>query len=131
MRIAPTDRHDAVPAVRLSATDAIRAVVGLGCLAAAGPLTPLPRGDGHDPHGWELARRASHAVRQVLTLGRPFALSSENQTWAARALRRYSHLHVEPAGTPIADRLSPWGGACATQRTGWSRPADQQDRAVL
>ena len=49
-----------------------------------------------------LARRTPDAVRQVLTLGSPFRLSSPDQSRAARAYDRYAHLHVEHWETPFS-----------------------------
>ncbi len=44
-----------------------------------------------------LATRSPDLVRQVITLGSPFALTDRNQTRAAQAFRRRSHLHAEAA----------------------------------
>ncbi len=59
--------------------------------------------------GWSLggiyaramARRSPSSVRQVITLGTPFRLTHRNQTRAAAAFNRFSHLHVERAKVPL------------------------------
>jgi pimeloyl-ACP methyl ester carboxylesterase len=49
----------------------------------------------------DLARTAPTHVRQVITLGSPFRLTSYDQTRAAKAFDRYSHLHVEQRTLPL------------------------------
>jgi pimeloyl-ACP methyl ester carboxylesterase len=59
--------------------------------------------------GWSLggifargmARRRPSSVRQVITLGSPFRLTSHDQTRAGSAFKRFSHLHVERAPVPL------------------------------
>jgi pimeloyl-ACP methyl ester carboxylesterase len=59
--------------------------------------------------GWSLggiyaramARRSPASIRQVITLGTPFRLTDHNQTRAAAAFKRFSHLHVERAAVPL------------------------------
>jgi hypothetical protein len=48
-----------------------------------------------------LARRDPSQVRQVITLGSPFAMQHERQSRAARSFNRYSHLHVERPPLPL------------------------------
>jgi pimeloyl-ACP methyl ester carboxylesterase len=48
-----------------------------------------------------LARRHPSMVRQVITLGSPFAMEHEGQSRAARSFNRYSHLHVERPPLPL------------------------------
>ncbi len=65
--------------------------------------------------GWSLggifarriARRAPSGVRQVITLGSPFRLTDHNQTRAAVAFKRFSHLHVERAPVPLELETEP------------------------
>jgi pimeloyl-ACP methyl ester carboxylesterase len=54
-----------------------------------------------------LARRSPDAVRQVITLGSPFRLSSPDESRASRAYDRYSHLHVEHWETPFSRETQP------------------------
>jgi hypothetical protein len=54
-----------------------------------------------------LARRTPDAVRQVITLGSPFRLSSPDESRAARAYDRYSHLHVEHWELPFSREAEP------------------------
>ncbi|MCV2489953.1 alpha/beta hydrolase [Geodermatophilus sp. YIM 151500] len=54
-----------------------------------------------------LARRTPDAVRQVITLGSPFRLSSQDQSRAARAYERYAHLHVEHLDLPLERGAAP------------------------
>jgi len=49
--------------------------------------------------GRELARRRPDLVRQVITLGSPFALTDPRQSWADGAYRRYAGTHAR-AGVP-------------------------------
>jgi pimeloyl-ACP methyl ester carboxylesterase len=49
----------------------------------------------------DLARTSPSRVRQVITLGSPFRLTSYDQTRAARVFDRYSHLHVEQRTLPL------------------------------
>ncbi len=59
--------------------------------------------------GWSLggifargmARRRPSSVRQVITLGSPFRLTSHDQTRAGAAFQRFSHLHIERAPVPL------------------------------
>jgi pimeloyl-ACP methyl ester carboxylesterase len=46
----------------------------------------------------DLAARSPELVRQVITLGSPFALAGRNQTNVGRAFRQRSHLHVPRPG---------------------------------
>ena len=48
----------------------------------------------------DLARRTPAHVRQVITLGSPFRMAHQNQTWATRAFDRYSHMHIERPELP-------------------------------
>jgi pimeloyl-ACP methyl ester carboxylesterase len=65
--------------------------------------------------GWSLggifargmARRRPSSVRQVITLGSPFRLTSHNQTRAGAAFQRFSHLHVERAPVPVQLETEP------------------------
>ena len=65
--------------------------------------------------GWSLggifargiARRRPSSVRQVITLGSPFRLTSHNQTRAGAAFKRFSHLHVERAPVPLELETEP------------------------
>jgi pimeloyl-ACP methyl ester carboxylesterase len=47
-------------------------------------------------YGRELARETPDQVRQVITLGSPFALTDPRQSRAGNAYRRNAHLHVGP-----------------------------------
>ncbi len=63
--------------------------------------------------GWSLggiyaramAAERPDAVRQVITLGTPFALTEPSQTRAIRAYERYSHLHVPGYALPVPDHV--------------------------
>ena len=55
----------------------------------------------------DLARRTPDSVRQVITLGSPFRLASEDQSRASRAFERYSHLHVEHWPLPLEGEGAP------------------------
>lgn len=55
-------------------------------------------------YGRELAREHTEDVRQVITLGSPFALTDSRQSRAHRAFHRNAHLHVEPGLAALRDR---------------------------
>ncbi|SFP31278.1 hypothetical protein SAMN05660464_2732 [Geodermatophilus dictyosporus] len=55
----------------------------------------------------DLARKVPDSVRQVITLGSPFALQRDSQTRANRVFERYSHLHVERRTLPLASEATP------------------------
>jgi hypothetical protein len=67
--------------------------------------------------GWSLggifaravARRSPQRVRQVVTLGSPFRLTSADQSRASRAFDRFSHLHVEHPRLPLEGDAGPLG----------------------
>ncbi len=74
----------------------------------------------------ELARRQPAQVRQVITLGSPFALTDARQSHADRAYRRRAHLHArqgvptpeqvaEPIGVPSTAVYSRYDGIVAWQ----------------
>ena len=81
----------------------------------------------------ELARRQPEQVRQVITLGSPFALTDARQSHADRAYRRRAHLHAtqglptpeevaQPIGVPSTAVYSRYDGivawrACICQET--------------
>lgn len=79
-----------------------RALDGLARLAG-GPVSLI---------GWslggiyarELARRHPGQVRQVITLGSPFALTDTRQSHASAAYRRRGHLH-DPGRTPGREQI--------------------------
>ena len=54
-----------------------------------------------------LARRSPQLVRQVVTLGSPFRLTSPNQSRASRAFESFAHLHVEPSQLPFERGTAP------------------------
>jgi pimeloyl-ACP methyl ester carboxylesterase len=54
-----------------------------------------------------LARRRPQLVRQVVTLGSPFRLTSAQQSRASRAFQRFSHLHVQPTLLPLEREAAP------------------------
>jgi pimeloyl-ACP methyl ester carboxylesterase len=54
-----------------------------------------------------LALRSPHLVRQVVTLGSPFRLTSPSQSRASRAFERFSHLHVKPTQLPFERGAAP------------------------
>ena len=53
----------------------------------------------------ELARRDSGRVRQVITLGSPFALTDRSQSRADGMYRRRAHLHADGGRVPTADQI--------------------------
>lgn len=53
----------------------------------------------------ELARRDPERVRQVITLGSPFALTDPSQSRADRMYRRRAHLHADGGRVPTADQI--------------------------
>jgi pimeloyl-ACP methyl ester carboxylesterase len=53
----------------------------------------------------ELGRRHPEQVRQVVTLGSPFALTDDRQSHADRAYRRRAHLHARQ-GVPAREQIS-------------------------
>ncbi|SNS10140.1 hypothetical protein SAMN04488107_1369 [Geodermatophilus saharensis] len=55
----------------------------------------------------DLARKTPDSVRQVITLGSPFALQADTQTRAHRVFERYSHLHVERRTLPLQTEATP------------------------
>jgi len=55
----------------------------------------------------DLARRTPDSVRQVVTLGTPFRLARDSQSWASRVFARYSHLHVEHRSLPLESESVP------------------------
>lgn len=63
--------------------------------------------------GWSLggiyaramASERPDAVRMVITLGTPFAMTDPSQTRATRQYERYAHLHVPGYGLPIPDSV--------------------------
>ena len=74
----------------------------------------------------ELARRNPEQVRQVITLGSPFALTDARQSRADRAYRRRAHLHArqgvptpeqvaQPIGVPSTAVYSRYDGIVAWQ----------------
>ena len=74
----------------------------------------------------ELARQYPAQVRQVITLGSPFALTNNRQSHADRAYRRRAHLHAkqglptpqqvaEPIGVPSTAVYSRYDGIVAWQ----------------
>jgi pimeloyl-ACP methyl ester carboxylesterase len=92
----------------LGPTDAVldelpRAVTGLA-ETTGGPVSLI---------GWslggiyarELARQDPAAVRQVITLGSPFALTDPAQSRADRAYRRRGHLHSRSGRVPAPEQL--------------------------
>jgi len=53
----------------------------------------------------ELARRHDKHIRQVITLGSPFALTDpQRQSWAHGPYRRLSHLHADGARLPTSEQ---------------------------
>jgi len=54
-----------------------------------------------------LARRSPSSVRQVITLGSPFAMEHEGQSRASRSFNRYAHRHVERPPLPLAAEAEP------------------------
>ena len=54
-----------------------------------------------------LARRRPDLVRQVVTLGSPFRLTSRHQSRAYRAFQRFSHLHVQSLQLPLEREAAP------------------------
>ncbi|SHF97246.1 esterase/lipase family protein [Geodermatophilus nigrescens] len=55
----------------------------------------------------DLARKTPDSVRQVITLGSPFALQRDDQTRAHKVFERYSHLHVERRVLPLETESTP------------------------
>ncbi len=55
----------------------------------------------------DLARKTPDAVRQVITLGSPFAMQADSQTRAGRVFERYAHLHVEKRALPLESETTP------------------------
>ena len=55
----------------------------------------------------DLARKTPDAVRQVITLGSPFAMQADTQTRAGRVFDRYAHLHVERRALPLESEATP------------------------
>src|SRR5215469_12977723 len=53
----------------------------------------------------ELARRDPERVRQVITLGSPFALAHPQQSRADGVYRRQAHLHADAGRVPTADQI--------------------------
>jgi pimeloyl-ACP methyl ester carboxylesterase len=53
----------------------------------------------------ELGRRHPEQVRQVVTLGSPFAMTDERQSHADRAYRRRAHLHAQQ-GVPTPEQVA-------------------------
>jgi pimeloyl-ACP methyl ester carboxylesterase len=53
----------------------------------------------------ELARRDPARVRQVITLGSPFALAHPQQSRADGVYRRHAHLHANGGRVPTADQV--------------------------
>ncbi len=53
----------------------------------------------------ELARRNPRGVRQVITLGSPFALTDPSQSRAGGMYRRQAHLHADAGRVPTADQI--------------------------
>ena len=55
----------------------------------------------------ELARRQAKNIRQVITLGSPFALTDpQRQSWAHGPYRRLSHLHADGARLPSREQTA-------------------------
>jgi pimeloyl-ACP methyl ester carboxylesterase len=54
-----------------------------------------------------LARRQPSMVRQVITLGSPFAMEHERQSRAGPSFDRYAHLHVERPRLPLESEAEP------------------------
>jgi pimeloyl-ACP methyl ester carboxylesterase len=54
----------------------------------------------------ELARQVSGQVRQVITLGSPFALTDPRQSRADGVYRRHSHLHADPGRVPTREQIA-------------------------
>ena len=74
----------------------------------------------------ELARRQPELVRQVITLGSPFALTDSSQSYAHRAYQRHESQHVnsrvpdrdqlrQPIDVPSTAVYSRWDGVVAWQ----------------
>jgi pimeloyl-ACP methyl ester carboxylesterase len=55
----------------------------------------------------DLARRSPESVRQVVTLGSPFRLTSHSQSRATKVFDRFSHLHVEHRTLPLESENLP------------------------
>jgi pimeloyl-ACP methyl ester carboxylesterase len=53
----------------------------------------------------ELARRDPERVRQVITLGSPFALTDPSQSRAGGMYRRQAYLHADAGRVPTADQI--------------------------
>ena len=55
----------------------------------------------------ELARRQAKHIRQVITLGSPFAVTdSRRQSWAHGPYQRLSHLHADGARLPTSEQTA-------------------------
>jgi pimeloyl-ACP methyl ester carboxylesterase len=76
--------------------------------------------------GWSLggiyaramAAERPDAVRMVITLGTPFAMTEQSQTRAHRTYERYAHLHVPGYALPIPDDVR--GTAARPRHVIWS-----------
>lgn len=55
----------------------------------------------------QLARRHPDQVRQVITLGSPFAMRDRSQSHAHRTWERHTHLHAPAADIPAAELAAP------------------------
>jgi len=73
-------------------------------MATAGPVSIIGWSLG-GVYARELARDHPHLVRQVITLGSPFALVDNRQSRADGAFRRRARLHVDPARLPSRERM--------------------------
>jgi len=76
----------------------------LGVLATNGPVSIIGWSLG-GVYARELARDHPAIVRQVITLGSPFAMVDTRQSRADGAFRRRSKLHVDPARLPSRERM--------------------------
>jgi pimeloyl-ACP methyl ester carboxylesterase len=54
-----------------------------------------------------LGRERPQAVRQVITIASPFAITRDSQSRAQAAFRHYTHLHAEDFSIPLASEKEP------------------------
>lgn len=57
-------------------------------------------------YGREIAREHADVVREVITLGSPFAMVDSRQSRADAVFRRRAHLHADPARVPRREQVS-------------------------
>jgi pimeloyl-ACP methyl ester carboxylesterase len=76
----------------------------LSTMAADGPVSVIGWSLG-GVYARELARDHPELVRQVITLGSPFALIDNRQSRADGAFRRRARIHVDPARLPTRERM--------------------------